>query len=265
MSSRKAALVTAASAGLGAAIARVLALELGMSVTVNYSKNAERADALVRELRDAWLSRRPTDPLPPPTFHAIQADLSKKSEVVRLVEDAAAASGSRLDVVVSNVGWTRMRNFSDLDDGVDEDDWDRCFTVNVKSHLWLFHAARKWLEESNAREEGAAVFISTASVAGCKPSGSSLPYAATKAAQIHLIKSLAIIAAPTIRVNCVSPGVLLTDWGLSFPPERLGAVKEQNKLNRFATVDDVAEQVKTYVTSKTVTGQNAVIDAGFSL
>ncbi|RYP00593.1 hypothetical protein DL764_006467 [Monosporascus ibericus] len=265
MSARKTALVTAASAGLGAAIARVLALELGMGVTVNYSKNAERASALARELRDAWLSRRPTDALPPPTFHAIQADLSKKSEVVRLVEDAAAASGGRLDVVVSNVGWTRMRNFSDLDDGVDEDDWDRCFTVNVKSHLWLFHAARKWLEESNAREEGAAVFMSTASVAGCKPSGSSLPYAVTKAAQIHLIKSLAIISAPTIRVNCISPGVLLTDWGLSFPPERLGAVKEQNKLKRFATVDDVAEQVKTYVASKTVTGQNAVIDAGFSL
>ncbi|RYP50731.1 hypothetical protein DL768_003791 [Monosporascus sp. mg162] len=142
-----------------------------------------------------------------------------------------------------------MRNFSDLDDGVDEDDWDRCFAVNVKSHLWLFHAARKWLEKSNAREEGAAVF----------------PYTVTKAAQIHLIKSLVIIAAPAIRVNCVSPGVMLTDWGLSFPPERLGAVKEQNKLKRFATLDDVAEQVKTYVTSKTVTGQNAVIDAGFSL
>ncbi|SPQ24870.1 41c8ba15-230f-42d3-b8b9-86660cbd211d [Thermothielavioides terrestris] len=266
MASRKAALVTAGSAGLGAAIARLLALELGMSVTVNYSRDAARAEALVQELRDAWASRRPDESgIPPPSFHAVQADLSEKTEVIRLVDEAASASGNRLDVVISNVGWTRMRNFLDLDDNVAEEDWDRCFSVNVKSHLWLFHAARKWLEESNAREEGAAVFVSTASIAGCKPSGSSLPYAVTKAAQIHLMKSLAIIAAPTIRVNCVSPGILLTDWGLSFPPERLEAVKEQNKLKRFAAVDDVARQVLTFVTSRTVTGQNAIIDAGFSL
>jgi NAD(P)-dependent dehydrogenase (short-subunit alcohol dehydrogenase family) len=55
------------------------------------------------------------------------------------------------------------------------------------------------------------------------------------------------------------------DWGLSFPPERLAAVQEANKLGRFATVEDVAEQVKTFVVSRSVTGQNAVIDAGFSL
>ena len=174
MSSRKAALVTASSAGLGAAIARVLVLELGMDVTVNYSQNAERAEALIRELQDAWSSRHPADPLPPPSLRALRADLTQKSDVVRLVEDAAATSGGRLDVVISNGGWTKVRNFADLDDGVDEEDWDRCYAANVKSHLWLFHAAKRFLEEANVREEGAAVFVSTASTAGCKPSGSSL-------------------------------------------------------------------------------------------
>lgn len=174
-SARKVALVTGASTGLGAAIARVLAFEMGMSVTINYSNNVERAAALVQELRDTWESSHAAGTtLPPPVFHAIQADLCNRSEVIRLVEEATAAAGGRLDVVVSNVGWTRMRDFSDLEDGVDEEDWDRCFGANVKAHLWLFHAARRWLEESNAREEGSAVFVSTASVAGCKPSGSSL-------------------------------------------------------------------------------------------
>lgn len=174
-SARKVALVTAASAGLGAAIARVLALEMGMSVTINYSNNVERAAAFVKELGDTVESRHIADTtLPPPVFHAIQADLCKRTEVIRLVEEAIAASGGRLDVVVSNVGWTRMRDFSDLEDGVDEEDWDRCFGANVKSHLWLFHAAQRWLRESNTREEGSAVFVSTASIAGCKPSGSSL-------------------------------------------------------------------------------------------
>lgn len=174
MSLRKTALVTAGSAGLGAAIARVLALDLGMSVAINYSNNKSRAEELVAELKDHWSSRSPTDTRPPPTFVAIQADLSQRADVVRLAQDAASALGGRLDVIISNVGWTKVRNFADLDDGVDEDDWDRCFNMNVKSHLWLFHASRQLLEESNTREEGGAVFITTASTAGCKPSGSSL-------------------------------------------------------------------------------------------
>lgn len=85
-----------------------------------------------------------------------------------------------------------------------EDDWDRCFNMNVKSHLWLMHAARKHLDET----EGS--FITTASVAGVNHSGSSLAYSVTKAAQIHLVKGLAQMAAPRIRVNSVSPGLLLT-------------------------------------------------------
>lgn len=78
------------------------------------------------------------------------------------------------------------------------------FNINVKSHLWLMQAAKKHLDES----EG--VFITTASAAGMTPSGSSLAYSVTKAAQIHLVKNLAVMAAPRIRVNSVSPGLLLT-------------------------------------------------------
>jgi len=74
----------------------------------------------------------------------------------------------RLDVVFSNGGWTALRDFQNLDDNVNEEDWDRCFNMNVKSHLWLMHASKKWLEES----EGC--FITTASLAGVRPSGSSL-------------------------------------------------------------------------------------------
>lgn len=65
-----------------------------------------------------------------------------------------------------------------------DEDWDKCFLYNVKSHLWLMHAAKEELE----RREGA--FVTTASVAGMKPSGSSLPYAVTKAAAIHLSRHL---------------------------------------------------------------------------
>ncbi|KAF4469798.1 alcohol dehydrogenase [Fusarium albosuccineum] len=246
MSQAKVALVTAASSGLGAAIARMIAVDLGMNVVINFNSNASRAEHLAKSIQDECNATRTKSPV---SIQTIQADMCDKSRVKSLVEDAAARFGGRLDVVISNVGWTRMRNFSDLEDNVDEDDWDRCFTTNVKSHLWLFHAAKKYLEESNLREAGAAVF----------------PYAVTKSAQIHLGRCLATIAAPSIRVNTISPGILLTEWGLSFPPARLELARKSNKLDRFATVEDVVQQVKTFVLSKSVTGQNAVVDAGFTL
>lgn len=93
------------------------------------------------------------------------------------------------------------------------------------------HAAKEQLEKS----EGA--FITTASVAGIKPSGSSLPYAVSKSAAIHLSKSLAVICSPKIRVNSVSPGLLLTDWGMSFGPEKIEAATNATKLKRLATVE----------------------------
>jgi NAD(P)-dependent dehydrogenase (short-subunit alcohol dehydrogenase family) len=104
---------------------------------------------------------------PGPRFIAIRADLSVREDIVYLVEEAIKTMG-KLDVVFSNGGWTAIRDFGDLEDNVNEDDWDKCFNMNVKSHLWLMHAARKWLDAT----EGA--FITTASLAGVKPSGSSL-------------------------------------------------------------------------------------------
>jgi NAD(P)-dependent dehydrogenase (short-subunit alcohol dehydrogenase family) len=165
----------------------------------------------------------------------------------------------RLDVVISNAGWTRMTNFLNLDEGVDDDDWDKCFLMNVKTHLWLAYAAKDALTES----EG--TFISTASVAGVKPSGSSLPYAVTKAAQIHLAKGLAVILAPKVRVNSVSPGMMLTEWGLKFPESKRVKAVENTKLKRLATVEDVSEQVRVLALSRSVTGQNLCIDGGSSL
>jgi NAD(P)-dependent dehydrogenase (short-subunit alcohol dehydrogenase family) len=157
------ALITAGSAGLGATTARLFAKN-GIRVVINYSSNVERAQNLVTELHQ--LSTLPTTP-GRTDFVAIKADLSRRDDIGRLVDESVAAM-ARLDIVFSNGGWTRLRNINDLDDNVDEDDWDRCFNMNVKSHLWLMHAAKKHLDET----EGA--FITTSSFAGVKVSGSSL-------------------------------------------------------------------------------------------
>ncbi|RHZ66789.1 SDR family NAD(P)-dependent oxidoreductase [Aspergillus thermomutatus] len=255
MTSPKVALITGASRGVGAAIARCLA-EHGMNIVINYNSDPAPAERLLQELRASNQAKGPG--ANGSQYTAIQANLANRSDIQRLVQQTIQTMG-RLDVVVSNVGWTRMTDFMNLEEADSEADWDKCFSMNVRSHFQLFRACQEHLE----RSEGG--FIATASVAGVKPSGSSLPYAVTKAALIHLVKSLAIIAAPKIRVNSVSPGVLLTDWGLQFPEEKLNAVKGKNLLKRFATPEDVAEQVKVFATSRSMTGINAVIDAGFSL
>ncbi|MCJ1303997.1 hypothetical protein MMC08_006808 [Hypocenomyce scalaris] len=163
----KVALVTAGSAGLGAAIVAKLAASQ-MRVVVNYSSNAVRASELIKTLADSNLDLTESDVAKlQPRFLVIKADLSKRSDIIRLVDETVAAMG-QLDVVVSNGGWTRFSNFADLDEGVVESDWDQCFNMNVKSHLFLMHAAKEHLD----LVEGA--FISTSSVAGVKPSGSSL-------------------------------------------------------------------------------------------
>ena len=157
------ALITGGSAGLGAAAARLFARD-GMRVVVNYNNNAERAQSLVNELYTVSNLARDDQR---PNFHAIKADVAKRADIQRLVEESVSAMG-RLDVVFSNHGWTRFRDITNLDDNLNEEDWDICFNMNVKSHLWLMHAAKKHLDQT----EGA--FITTASLAGVKSSGSSL-------------------------------------------------------------------------------------------
>lgn len=155
------ALVTGGSAGVGAATARLFS-QNGMRVVVNYNSNSERAEKLVEELHGI-------SPLPQSknNFLALRANMEVRAELTKLVDDTVSAMG-RLDVVLSNAGWTRLRNINDLKDNLVEDDWDRCFNMNVKSHLFLMDASKPHLDKT----EG--VFVTTASLAGVKVTGSSL-------------------------------------------------------------------------------------------
>ncbi|TKA70151.1 hypothetical protein B0A55_06537 [Friedmanniomyces simplex] len=257
MAAQKVALITAGTAGLGAQIARILAPDFRLAI--NYANNTARANTLLEELHTIPSTPNPsTTQQQTPRFHLLRADVGDRPSVQKLIQDTLTTFG-RLDVVISNAGWTRVTNFANLDEGMVDEDWDRCFLYNVKGHLWLMHAAKPHLEAS----EGA--FVTTASIAGVKPSGSSLPYAVTKAAAIHLSKALAVICSPNVRVNSVSPGLLLTDWGLSFGEQKIEAATQATKLKRLATVEDVADQVRVLATTKSMTGQNLIVDSGTSL
>jgi NAD(P)-dependent dehydrogenase (short-subunit alcohol dehydrogenase family) len=156
MSTSPVVLVTAGSAGLGRAAVQLFAAQ-GYRVVFNYSANKDRAEELLAELKTTGAG----------DHIAIQADLSLRSEVDRLVSETHQATG-RIDVIFSNVGWSHFRDPTRLDDNVFDEDWDKAYTMNVKTHLWLLRAAEPYLAEA----EGA--FISTASVAGVSGFGSAL-------------------------------------------------------------------------------------------
>lgn len=200
------ALVTASSAGLGAATAKVLASE-GFSVVINYLASKDKADRVVSDIEilqedalemtasmvpaditaetqvdaDATTPAGPVSDSDSNSLHggggdqanhgrrvlAVQADMSKREDIQHVISTTITHFG-RLDVVVSNQGWTCMRDFSDLDDNMVESDWDTCFNINVKSHLYLFHAAQPYLVATRGS------FVSVASLAGVVPSGSSI-------------------------------------------------------------------------------------------
>ncbi|KAF4975189.1 hypothetical protein FZEAL_7997 [Fusarium zealandicum] len=243
MESSPVVLITAGSAGLGAVVAQTFSHH-GYRVVINYSSNAERAESLVAQLSAGCI--------------AIRADLGVRADIQRLVAETYAAMG-RIDVLFSNGGWSMFRDTSSIDDNVFEQDWDKAFNMNVKSHLWLLQAAKPYLEESQGS------FIATSSIAGIRGMGSSLAYGVTKAAQLHMIKALAGMVGPNIRVNSVSPGLLQTDWAARFTDEQKEEHRQQTKLKRFVELEDVAAQVLLLAKSKSMTGTNTIIDAGCSL
>jgi NAD(P)-dependent dehydrogenase (short-subunit alcohol dehydrogenase family) len=101
---------------VGAATAKALA-SAGVRVVINYFSNQGKAETLLKELEQ--LDQNSAIGEDTGRFIAIRADVSQRAELIRLVEESVAAMG-RLDLVVSNQGWTRIRNFFELDENVDE-------------------------------------------------------------------------------------------------------------------------------------------------
>ena len=116
------------------------------------------------------------------------------------------------------------------------------------------------------RQAGRGRIVNIASVAGVKPTGSSIAYASSKAALIHLTRCLAVALAPAITVNCVAPGLVEgTRMAQRIPPEVVDQVRRDAVLQRAAEADDIAHQVLTFCRADTVTGQTVVIDGGLLL
>jgi 3-oxoacyl-[acyl-carrier protein] reductase len=160
-----------------------------------------------------------------------------------------------LDVLVNNAGTTRFIDHAELEALTDEV-WDEILQVNLKGTFYACRAAYPLL-----REAGGAV-VNVTSVAGLQGHGSSIPYAASKAALNCMTKSLARVFGPQVRINAVAPGPVLTRW-LAGRDDMIRRSLQGTPMNRAATPDDIADTVVFLaLDTSLMTGQVVVVDGG---
>lgn len=242
----KVAVVTGASKGIGAAIARALAAE-GASVVVNYATSQAGADAVVAQIRQAGGQAE-----------AVQGSMAVEADVKRLFQHTQAAHG-RLDVLVNNAG---VYQFGALED-VTEAEFRRQFDTNV---LGPILATREALRLFPA--EGGSV-INVSSIASEKGLPGATVYGATKGALDQVTRTHAIELAPRrIRVNTIAPGGVETEGTHSagiIGSEMETQMVAGTPLGRLGQPDDIAD-VAVFLASdasRWVTGDRIRVAGGF--
>jgi 3-oxoacyl-[acyl-carrier protein] reductase len=217
----KVALVTGASKGIGAGIAKALAAA-GASVVVNYASSKEHADKVVSDIIGAGGNAV-----------AVRADVSKAADALALIDSTLSSFGD-LDIVVNNSG---IYEFAPLDE-ITEEAFHKSFNINVLGPLLVIKAAVKHLKA------GASI-INIGSTAPLMRSESTTVYTATKGALDSVTGVLAKELGPkNIRINSVNPGFTITEGTGSYVGSDFaeGLIK-QVPLGRAAHPDDIASIV----------------------
>jgi len=241
----KVAVVTGASKGIGAAIARHLAAE-GASVVVNYFTSEQGADKVVGEIVAAGGKAI-----------AVGADVSTETGIAKLFDETKTAYG-RVDILVNNAG---VYAFGPLE-SVTSKAWRREFDLNVLGLLLTTQAALPLFPET-----GGSVVNIGSRVSTVAPAGSSVS-AASKAAVDAITKSLAKELGPrNIRVNSVNPGVVMTEGfisgGLADSPMEKHNV-ELTPLGRIGQPDDIGPPVVFLASNdgRWITGETLIVSGG---
>ena len=242
----KVAIVTGGSSGIGAATAKELA-QRGWQVAITYSKDSKKAEKTASELR----------------VFAFRGDVAEDADCRRIAKEVLAKWG-RIDALVNNAGTTKFVKHADLE-GLSADDFGRIFRVNVVGPFQMIRACAAALKEARG------VVVNVSSVAALLGTGSSVAYAASKAALDTMTFSLARALGPEVRVNIVAPGHVNTPWQINAHGEK-GA---EELAQRFASIaplksacdaEDVADAIVWLIEgARRITGERLYVDAGIHI
>ncbi len=215
----KAVLITGASSGIGAAVARAFATQ-GASLALHFNSHETEMRALAEEI-----SRAGGKP------QLVRGDLSKRGEARRVVNDAAQALGG-LDVLINNAGGLgERRPLAEIDDAL----FDFVYDLNVRAVLAASTAAAAHFEK-----RGGGNIINVGSIAGIDGGGAGASlYSSAKAAVHNLTRHLATnLADKNIRVNTVAPGAIATPFHARTPQARMEAMRDATAMGRVGVAQD---------------------------
>ena len=229
----KTVVITGGSRGIGAAAVELFAAR-GDQVYFLYEKNQEAAGSVAEK----------TGAIP------IRCDVADGQAV-----QAAFAQIGDVDVLICDAGvcWYGLLSM------MTESDWDRLFAVNVKG---IYHCVNAAMPAFLKKQQGCVITVS--SMWGQVGASCEAAYSATKGAVIGLTKALAKELGPSgIRVNCVAPGVILTDMCANVDPEILAQMAEEAPVGRNGTAMDVAKAMAYLADAEFVTGHVLSVNGGY--
>jgi 3-oxoacyl-[acyl-carrier protein] reductase len=243
--SGKIALVTGASRGIGAAVAKKLA-SCGAAVAVNYAGSCDAAQAVVDSIEAAGGKAI-----------SLQADVSDANAANGLVEVTIAELGG-LDIVVNNAGITRDGLLMRMSDA----DWSAVIDTNLTGVFNVTRAATRHLMKQRSGS-----IVNVTSVVGILGNAGQANYSAAKAGVIGLTKAVAReLASRGVRVNAVAPGFIETDMTAKLSDAIRAATVESIAMGAFGQPEDVANAIAFLASDEAsyITGQTLAIDGGMT-
>lgn len=239
-------LITGGSGGIGTALCVAFA-QAGCNVAVHYNSKQEKAENLCKILTDSYKVRA----VP------VQADVSDRDSVNSMFNKIETNLGG-IDILVNNSGIARQKLFTDIT----VEEWRKMIGVNLDG---VFNCTQEALKRYMLKNHSG-VILNISSMWGQVGASCEVDYSAAKSGVIGLTKALAKeVGLSGIRVNCICPGVVMTDMMNGFDEKTIASLKEETPLNTLGTPKDIADCAVFLCSDKAryITGQIIGVNGGF--
>lgn len=239
-------LITGGSGGIGSALCVAFA-QAGYCVAINYNKSNTKAEKLAEIIENSYGVKS----------IAVYADISDSKSVSEMFDKTEKSLGE-IDILVNNAGIAQQKLFTDITD----DEWKKMIGINLDG---AFYCSKEVLKRYMLKNHSG-VILNISSMWGQVGASCEVHYSAAKAGIIGLTKALAKeVGLSGIRVNCICPGVVMTDMIKSFDNTTIEELKSETALNMLGTPKDIADSAVFLCSNKAkyITGQILGVNGGF--